>query len=102
MAARTTKIRHDENTRLKIQVSQLINRLQDHVLGTAQMTQTQLRAAEVLLRKALPDLSSTDITFNDDREITAFSDAELTAMLRATAARAKLDEAPRSETEALN
>ena len=62
MAARTTKIRHDENTRLKIQATQLVNRLQDHALGKVDMTPTQGRSAEVLLRKILPDLSSTDIT----------------------------------------
>ena len=37
MAARTTKIRHDENTRLKIQATQLVNRLQDHALGKVEM-----------------------------------------------------------------
>lgn len=57
MAARTKRIRHDENTRLKIQAAQLINRLQDHATGKVDLSPTQVRAIEVLLRKTLPDLS---------------------------------------------
>lgn len=57
MAARIRKIRHDEETRLKIKVSQLINRLTAHASGEVELTPTQVRAIEILLRKALPDLS---------------------------------------------
>lgn len=60
MAARKNKIRHDENTRLKIKTSQLMNRLQDHGLGLVEMTSTQVRAIEIALRKVLPDLSSVE------------------------------------------
>lgn len=62
MAARKTKIRHDDETRAKIKASQLLNRLQDHVLGGCEMTSTQVRAAEIVLRKVLPDLSQADNT----------------------------------------
>lgn len=62
MAARTKKIRHDEETRAKIQTSQLINRLTEHVLGTVDMKPTQVTAALGLLKKSIPDLSSTDNT----------------------------------------
>lgn len=61
MAARVRKVRHDENTRAKIQTSQLINRLYGHVVGKVELSPTQVRAAEVLLRKTLPDLSATEI-----------------------------------------
>jgi len=71
MAARTKKIRHDENTRLKIQAAQLINRLESHARGDVEMTTTQVRAIEILLRKILPDLADVrmevdaqPITFN--------------------------------------
>jgi hypothetical protein len=71
MAARIRKIKHDENTRLKIQAAQLINRLTDHANGKVEMTATQVRATEILLRKILPDLSdvkmdvdAAPITFN--------------------------------------
>jgi hypothetical protein len=60
MAARKTKIRHDDETRLKIKTSQLMNRLQDHGLGLVEMTSTQVRAIEIALRKVLPDLSSVE------------------------------------------
>jgi hypothetical protein len=71
MAARIRKIKHDENTRLKIQAAQLINRLTAHANGEVEMSATQVRAIEILLRKILPDLSdvkmdvdAAPITFN--------------------------------------
>ena len=60
MAARKNKIRHDESTRLKIKSSQLANRLQLHALGGCDMSSTQVRAAEILLRKTTPDLSQVE------------------------------------------
>jgi hypothetical protein len=60
MAARTKKIRHDEETRAKIQTSQLVNRLQDHVLGKVDLKPTQVAAGLGLLRKTIPDLSQAD------------------------------------------
>ena len=64
MAARINK-KHDQWTRDKIKVTQLVNRLQAAALGTIdpntgkplEMTPGQMKAAEVLLKKALPDLS---------------------------------------------
>lgn len=61
MAARLLK-HQSENCRLKIQTSQLINRLQDHANGKVELSPTQVRAAEVLLKKALPDLASVQHT----------------------------------------
>lgn len=67
MAARKTKIRHDEETRNKIQASQLINRLTKHALAKKPiMDPTQVRAAEILLKKTLPDLSSVEMNANHD------------------------------------
>ncbi|MGF6430892.1 MULTISPECIES: hypothetical protein [Bradyrhizobium] len=60
MAARSVKIRHDEETRAKIKTSQLINRLSDHVLGKVDMKPTQVTAALGLLRKTIPDLSAAE------------------------------------------
>jgi len=48
--------RRMEVCRLRIQTSKLIDRVQSHALGKAKMTPTQLTAAQVLLRKTLPDL----------------------------------------------
>lgn len=64
MAARTVKIRHDEETRAKIQTSQLINRLQGHVAGEFDLKPTQVQAALGLLRKTLPDLTATELSGN--------------------------------------
>jgi hypothetical protein len=60
MAARKNKIRHDENTRLKIKAGQLTERLQNHALGFCEMTPTQVKAAEICLRKIMPDLSMVE------------------------------------------
>ena len=68
MAARTRKIRHDENTREKIRVSQIINRLQNHIDGKVELTTSQVSAANTLLRKVLPDLASTDLTVKGQLE----------------------------------
>ncbi len=57
MAARLRPF-HSEDVRAKIQTSQLINRLTDHALGKLELTPTQVRAIEVLIRKTLPDLQA--------------------------------------------
>lgn len=61
MAERMRKT-HQEDVRKKIQTSQLVNRLTDHVLGTVEMTPTQVQAANILLKKALPDLQAVDLS----------------------------------------
>lgn len=53
---------HDDRTRAKIQTSQIINRLQEHAFGKVDLSPTQVRAAEVLLRKTLPDLTATELS----------------------------------------
>jgi hypothetical protein len=62
MPARTRKIRHDENTRDKIQVSQIINRLTGHILGKVDMPASAVTAALGLLRKKLPDMAAVEHT----------------------------------------
>lgn len=64
MAARL-RLRHQNEIRVKIQASQLINRLRDHVLGKVDLSATQVRAAEILLKKAIPDLSQIQGTGDD-------------------------------------
>lgn len=68
MAARH-RLRQPEETRKKIQVSQIINRLTDHMLGKCEMSATQVRAAEVLLRKRLPDLSAVHNTEDQEQTV---------------------------------
>lgn len=40
----------------------LLNALSDHVLGKKEMKATQIKAAEILLRKVIPDLSAIEQT----------------------------------------
>ncbi len=62
MAARHS-VRHDLQTRERIQTSQLVNRLRDCALGEIVMDAVQVRAAEILLNKTLPNLASVE-SFN--------------------------------------
>ena len=59
MAARLTK-RQADGARDAIKTSLLIKSLQDHVLEGKNLTASQARAAEVLLKKTLPDLRATE------------------------------------------
>lgn len=61
MAARKV-MRLNDDWRSKIQTSMLINRLQGHANGENNMSPTQIKAAEILLRKAAPDLTATTLT----------------------------------------
>lgn len=76
MAARLNGA-HQADVRLKIKTSQLINRLQGFVLGEAdaktgeliEIDPARLKAIEILLRKALPDLSSVTLGGDDENPI---------------------------------
>jgi len=71
MAARKNRIQHDENTRKKIQASQLINRLTNHILAEDdEMSQSQVNAALGLLKKTLPDLKQVDLSGELDTRTT--------------------------------
>ena len=54
-------LEHDKRTRDKIKVSQIVNALNNHVAGKNKMSSTQIRAAEILLNKCLPNLQSTEV-----------------------------------------
>jgi hypothetical protein len=61
---------HTEETRQKIKVSQLLNRLNSHAEGELELSPTQLRAIEILLKKSLPDLQSIQISGEMDSNLT--------------------------------
>jgi len=61
VAARLNR-RHQVMVREKIRASQLVNALENHVLGRKKMASTQVAAALGLLRKCVPDLASTEHT----------------------------------------
>lgn len=68
MAARL-RARHQDEIREKIKASQLINRLTNHALGELELTATQIKAIEILLRKSVADLSSVEISGNQDAPV---------------------------------
>ena len=51
-----------EEHRAKIQNSNILNALIEHIEGAREMSSTQVTAGIALLRKVLPDLSSSDNT----------------------------------------
>ena len=65
MAARLNRM-HDETTRAQIKTTQIIKFLMEHVLDGKEIAPTRIKAAEILLRKVLPDLSSVDLTSAQD------------------------------------
>lgn len=77
MAARLNGA-HTADIRLKIKTSQLVNRLQDFVLGAKdpktgapmELDGNRLKAIEILLRKSLPDLSNVQVTGDADNPLT--------------------------------
>lgn len=62
MAARINKVILGEAWREKIRVSMLLNRLQNHIAGRINMSQSQVSAALGLLKKRLPDLTATELS----------------------------------------
>jgi len=57
--------RTQDKLRSGIKAAEIIKRLSDHILTGLRLTNTQVRAAEILLRKVSPDLLATAIS--DDR-----------------------------------
>lgn len=75
-----TKLQQDQ-TRLAIKTSQLVNRLQAFALGEKEthapegeeaklieLDANRLRAIDILLKKSLPDLSAVTISGDDDKD----------------------------------
>ena len=61
---------HQEDVRKKIQVSQLLNVLQNHALGeTEDLSPTRMKAIEILLRKSMPDMASVTISGDADQPL---------------------------------
>jgi hypothetical protein len=72
MAARTNRVTLNESWRQKIKVSMLINRLQNHADGEVEMSATQIRAAEILLNKSLPNLSQATLDAGEGMQTLIF------------------------------
>jgi len=71
-----------EMWRERIRAGKILAKLMKHVEGEVEMSATQIRAAEILLKKVLPDLSSIEHKGNvEHRHLTEYSDAELIGFL---------------------
>lgn len=68
MAARLNN-RQSEQSRAAIQTTQLIKRLQEQAFGTVELSQQQIKAIEILLKKSLPDLSAVELSTDPDNPI---------------------------------
>lgn len=68
---------HPEQVRARIRATELINRLQSHIFDGLELTLSQVRAIDILLKKCVPDLTSTTVT----ADITHRYVAELPPML---------------------
>ena len=65
MAGRPMGRLHQDDVRRKIQVSQLLNVLQAQAFGESEdLSPSRMKAIEILLRKALPDLSGIQVDEN--------------------------------------
>jgi hypothetical protein len=76
MAARIRK-HHQDEIRAKIQSSQLVNRLTDHALGGVELSATQIRAIEILLKKSIPDLSAVEVSGDEENPLQTVTRIEL-------------------------
>lgn len=61
--------RNQERLREIIEVRKILVRVQKHILGKPILTSSQVRAAEILLRKVHPDLQSTALSADDTVEL---------------------------------
>ena len=62
MAARKIHTTLREEWKLRIQASNLVRRLHDHAMGESEMSPTQIKAADILLKKVAPDLARQEVT----------------------------------------
>ena len=70
----------------KIRTTQLVKRLQCHALGVpddagndVNLNSSQIRAIEILIKKVIPDLSSTEWKGDPDSPLTVVNKIELTS-----------------------
>ena len=73
---RTPGIKLTEDHRSKIKNSQILNALIEHAEGKRDMSATQVSAGLGLLKKALPDLSSDQLSGDEDNQVRTHSTIE--------------------------
>ena len=66
------RTKHQDETRARIQVSNLITRVEKYALGElsdSDISPNRLNAIKLLLGKTLPDLSATEVTQQVDGDV---------------------------------
>ena len=53
---------HPDEVRAKIRATELVNRLHSHIFDKLELSLSQVRAIDILLKKCVPDLTRTLIT----------------------------------------
>jgi len=61
MAESRRKLANDAAWRDNIKTAHVLKKLQNHVFGDVDMTSTQVKAAEILLKKTIPDVQQIQI-----------------------------------------
>ncbi len=69
MAARNRKVQLDEEWRERIKVGVLLNYLMKHAVGEIDMSNSQIKAAEILLKKRVPDLAAVQHSGDKDNPV---------------------------------
>lgn len=78
-------LKHQADIRAKIQASQLVRILQEHIFEGRELKKSQVSAAIALLRKTVPDLSQVEgVISNVNYNAADLSDAELAAVVAGT------------------
>jgi hypothetical protein len=60
MAARKNKVTLSETWKDRISATMILNRLVSHVEGNLDLSPTQIKAADIILKKVVPDLARTE------------------------------------------
>ena len=61
--------RNQNRIRNLIEVEKIVKKLNSHILGRAKMTNTMVRAAEILLRKIQPDLTAIQLSTDNSQGV---------------------------------
>lgn len=66
----------NEEMRSRIDANRLVKRLQDHVLGDGILSESQIRAAGILLKKVIPDLATVTVAGDENNPLVTVSRVE--------------------------
>jgi hypothetical protein len=69
MAARKRKVTLSDNWKDGIRASNVMRRLYDHCNGEAEMSISQIRAAQIILSKIVPDLARTEAVGDEQQPL---------------------------------